>query len=180
MGPSDEDRERERERRKEAERLRRERELETPEQREARVKKEHAVFEAQQEKMWADARARHAEYRRTMTVIDVSGMTREELIDTVATKFVAELKKWGQNEGNLSVLGSDPYKPCYRTTSLLCSPSTFREQFMGNGLFTKEEAEQMLRKAHPWFDHMFDHDGGCFDRLWDDTFELYPGGEAIE
>lgn len=176
VGPSDE----ERARRKEEERLRKEREQETPEQREDRRKKERAVFEAQQERMRAEARARHAEYRRTMTVIDVSKMSREELIDTVAGVFVGELEKHGSwKESDLSEIGSEPYKPCYRTTCLLLSPSIFREQFMGDGLFTREEAEQMLRKAHPWFDHMFDHNRGCFDYLWDDTAELYPGGEDL-
>lgn len=77
-------------------------------------------------------------------------------------------------ENDLSTLGSDPYKPFYR--SIQIATCLFKD--VGRAP-TMEEIEAILRVSHPWFVHALDHpeDRQVFETVWDFHYECWWGPE---
>lgn len=84
-----------------------------------------------------------------------------EQIEAAAPKFVEELIKAAggpeRTEADFRVIGSQPYKPFYRSCALLLADNhtyhAARERMWGDGNAypTVDQAMELLTMAHPWF-----------------------------
>ena len=90
-----------------------------------------------------------------------------------SAKFVEYLNKEGTtNERNLDVnykesrYHSDAYKPFYRSAAIFIHAGAYRSEMLGGEIISREDAEEILRDAHPFFVIALDGDRRTWEHLW--------------
>lgn len=72
----------------------------------------------------------------------------------------------------------DHYKPLYRTITLFLAPTLpYLEEVLGGQKPTKEQAEEIMRLAHPYFSKALEEERETFDRLWENHWEVWEDDE---
>jgi hypothetical protein len=103
----------------------------------------------------------------------------EEKIKLASEYFVECLNEEAggkSSERNLSVIGSNAYKPFYRSCVVLSSPySNLQQTILDIDIPTVEEAIKILKLSHPWFEDALSHEDGCkhFEVLYEDIKEVW-------
>jgi len=87
-------------------------------------------------------------------------------------RTLTALKKEGSpTESDLSKIGSDSYKPFYR--SIVIVMGLFNEDKNLKRAPTMSEGIAILRSAHPWFVVALDRDLESFEALWENHYEVW-------
>jgi hypothetical protein len=98
-------------------------------------------------------------------------------IRAAADRLVEYLAMCGSaSERNLSMDRGDEdhYKPLYRTITLFLAPTLpYLDEVLGGQKPTKEQAEQIMCLAHPYFAKALEEERETFDRLWENHWEVW-------
>lgn len=96
-------------------------------------------------------------------------------IQTAADRLVEYLNMCGSaDERNISMDRDDHYKPFYRTITLFTAPTLpYLEEVLGGEKPTKEQAEEIMRLADPYFSKALEDDPGTFDVLWENLSDVW-------